>query len=129
MLRWRLFLVFPFSLTFVIFWLNLQNSNLLILRNSKLFIPFLAFAGLFHRVIQQSGSPLGHWSVSRYETKPNFVYKIFTSSVKCFSNDSTEVKRCIQKLDTSVIQQVITDEFEVKLLFKVLCDLCFKRLS
>ncbi|XP_045158061.1 liver carboxylesterase 1-like [Mercenaria mercenaria] len=68
--------------------------------------------GLFQRVIQQSGSPLAHWAVSRFETKPNFVYKIFSSSVQCYSNISTEVKKCIQNLDTQSLQKVITEEFE-----------------
>ncbi|XP_060585843.1 fatty acyl-CoA hydrolase precursor, medium chain-like [Ruditapes philippinarum] len=68
--------------------------------------------GLFKRVIQQSGSPLAHWSVSRYETKPNFVYKIFSSSVKCYSNNSAEVKKCIKNLDTETLQRVITEESE-----------------
>ncbi|XP_052774834.1 carboxylesterase 1C-like [Mya arenaria] len=68
--------------------------------------------GLFHRVIQQSGSPLGHWSVSRHQRGPTFVYNIFTSSIDCHRNSSSETKRCIQALDSQTLEHIIMEEFE-----------------
>ncbi|KAL4236196.1 Cocaine esterase [Mactra antiquata] len=69
--------------------------------------------GLFHRVIQQSGSPLGQWAVSRYETKPSFIYKIFTSSLNCYNSSSShDVKACLQKLDSDTLHDVIIKEFD-----------------
>ncbi|KAH3730960.1 hypothetical protein DPMN_056961 [Dreissena polymorpha] len=68
--------------------------------------------GLFHRVIQQSGSPLGNWAVLRRQTEPNFVYNIFTSSVRCYNMSSLETKRCLQALDSATLEHTIMEEFE-----------------
>jgi len=70
--------------------------------------------GLFHRVIQQSGSPLAHWAASRHQQEPSFVYNIFTSSVDCHRNTSEETKRCIQALDSTKLENIIMKEFEVQ---------------
>lgn len=67
---------------------------------------------LFKRVIQQSGSPLGHWAVSRFQKKPEFIYKIFSSSVNCFRNTTIETKKCLQALDTEILEKVIVEEYE-----------------
>lgn len=68
--------------------------------------------GLFKRVIQQSGSPLGHWAVSRVQIKPDIVYKIFVSSVGCHRNTSAETKTCLQALDSKTLENVIVGEYE-----------------
>jgi len=70
--------------------------------------------GLFHRVIQQSGSPLAHWAASRHQQEPSFIYNIFTSSVDCHRNTSEETKRCIQALDSTKLENIIMKEFEVQ---------------
>ena len=88
-----------------------------VLKRAFAFSFIFLILGLFHQVIQQSGSPLAHWSVARHQTKPNFFYKSFVTSSKCYRNTSLEIKRCIQKLDSDTLESIVTDEFEVSCIY------------
>ena len=79
----------------------------------------LSFSGLFHQVIQQSGSALAHWSVATKETKPNFFYKSFVSTANCYRNTTEEIKQCMQSLDSETLEVIVLNEFEVTILFEV----------
>lgn len=56
--------------------------------------------GLFNNVIIQSGSPSAHWAVRQRPSLPDVYYNIFTSAFDCLSNNTLNVKRCLQSVST-----------------------------
>lgn len=73
----------------------------------------ISFTGLFHRVIQQSGSPLAHWAVKKYPDRSNLHYKLFLSSLRCLQNSTVEIKRCLKSIDPERLKRIILADLEV----------------
>lgn len=70
-------------------------------------------AGLFRRVIIQSGSPLAQWSYSDKVTSPDIHFKIFVSSTGCLRNSSRLIKECLQNIPTEVMHRQIAFKYVV----------------
>lgn len=70
-------------------------------------------AGLFRRVIIQSGSPLAQWSYSDKVTSPDIHFKIFVSSIGCLRNSSRLIKECLQNIPTEVMHRQISFKYVV----------------
>ncbi|XP_064605654.1 acetylcholinesterase-like [Liolophura sinensis] len=68
--------------------------------------------GLFRKVIGQSGSPLAHWSVTRYQEGPDYFFKVVSASLGCAGNDTRVVKKCLQNIPTDKFEQFMLNEFE-----------------
>ncbi|KAK3091646.1 hypothetical protein FSP39_021543 [Pinctada imbricata] len=67
--------------------------------------------GLFRKVIIQSGSPLAHWSVTRRNQGPDVHFKVFASSLGCLSNNSLQIKRCLQGISTENMHRHISQNY------------------
>lgn len=99
----------------------------------KVCIYISSFSGLFRKVIGQSGSPLAHWSVTRYQEGPDYFFKVVSASLGCAGNDTRVVKKCLQNIPTDVFEQFMLNEFEVSFIeihLKRWCigscrDICF----
>lgn len=68
--------------------------------------------GLFHRVIQQSGSPLAHWAVKKYPDRSNLHYKLFLSTLRCLQNSTVGIKRCLKSIDPERLKRIILADLE-----------------
>ncbi|GAB1600338.1 acetylcholinesterase-like [Argonauta hians] len=64
--------------------------------------------GLFHRVIQQSGSPLAAWAVSDMANKSDFYDQLFLLSVHCTHNSTQNMKTCLQSLPTEMLKKKLS---------------------
>ena len=63
-------------------------------------IKYCIFSGLFHKGISQSGSAIKSWS---FVNKPAQQAIILGEKLKCPTNDSVSLVRCLKGLDSNKI--------------------------